>query len=48
MVNLFTQCDADYGKRVAEELKKTEKDRNGKMQVAINLAEEMAHPSDPY
>jgi catalase len=25
MVNLFTQCDADYGKRVAEELKMPEK-----------------------
>ena len=48
MVKLFIQCDADYGKRVAEGLKTRGKDKADKMDEAVNKADDMAHPSDPY
>lgn len=46
MVEMFTKCDPDYGKRVADGLEA--KQGNDKMEEAVNQAEEMGHPSDPY
>jgi catalase len=51
MVELFTQCDPEYGQRVAEGLKKGS---NGSMldpkvaKEAVAQAEEMAHDAKPY
>ncbi|MCA1029706.1 catalase [Bacillus timonensis] len=48
MIDLFTQCDPDYGKRVAEGLKNHGKGTEDKMEEAVQQAKEMGHPSDPY
>jgi catalase len=55
MVELFTQCDPDYGRRVAEGLKAgSNGQHNGQPIGAVNAndavkqAEEMSHGSKPY
>lgn len=46
MVDIFTQCDEDYGNRVRDGLANAGK--GDKMEEAVRQAEEMGHPSDPY
>jgi catalase len=59
MVELFTQCDPDYGRRVAEGLKAGSNGQpNGKQtgqpigsanaNDAVKQAEEISHDSKPY
>ncbi|MGQ5110901.1 catalase KatX [Bacillus halotolerans] len=54
MIENFTKADPDYGKRVAEGLKKaSEKNSNGPIGTtetaqAAEQAEQESHPSDPY
>jgi catalase len=48
MVDMLTQCDADYGKRLAEGLKNPGKSMDSKMDEAVQQAEEKGHSSDPY
>ncbi|MFE8701321.1 catalase KatX [Cytobacillus sp. FJAT-54145] len=57
MIDIFTQCDPDYGRRVAEGLKGADasgtSDTGGPIgsthtEDAVKQAEEMGHPSDPY
>ncbi|KUP08202.1 catalase [Bacillus coahuilensis p1.1.43] len=46
MIEMFTQCDEDYGKRVKEGLEHHK--TVDKMEAAVKEAEEKGHPSDPY
>jgi catalase len=55
MVQLFTQCDADYGRRVAEGLQKAASQQVEKGPIgskssdtAVRQAEEQAHEAKPY
>jgi catalase len=55
MVELFTQCDAEYGRRVAEGLKNTTQDDQAKGPIgsthsgeAVTHAEEVATEAKPY
>ncbi|WP_026567552.1 catalase [Bacillus sp. UNC41MFS5] len=48
MVEMLTQCDPDYGKRIAEGIKKAGKTVDSKMEDAVKKAQEMGEPSDPY
>lgn len=54
MIENFTKADPDYGKRVAEGLKKaSENNSNGPVGTtetaqAAEQAEQESHPSDPY
>jgi catalase len=55
MVQLFTQCDADYGRRVAEGLQKAASQHMEKgpigsksSETAVRQAEEQAHEAKPY
>jgi catalase len=55
MVQLFTQCDADYGRRVAEGLQKAASQHMQKgpigtkeSETAVRQAEEQAHEAKPY
>ncbi|HEX8425289.1 catalase [Hymenobacter sp.] len=53
MIDLFTQCDADYGRRVAEGLKKSghhpaKMTSSDSTSEAVQEAEEMAHDAKPY
>ena len=54
MIELFTKCDADYGRRVAEGLRNTpstnEKGPIGSTKTgeAVKEAEEKSHPAKPY
>jgi len=54
MVELFTQCDAEYGRRVAEGLRNADNGLqkgpigNGHSQDAVMEAETMAHDAKPY
>ena len=55
MIDLFTQCDEDYGRRVAEGLKmahkmKSDMDRKGSTQEhqAVQQAEDIAKEAKPY
>ncbi|OLO39212.1 catalase [Alkalihalophilus pseudofirmus] len=48
MVDMLTQCDEDYGKRIAEGLKKAGEQKDTKGEEAVKQAEQMGHPSDPY
>jgi catalase len=55
MIDLFTQCDEDYGRRVADGLKmaskmKSEMDRKGSTQEqqTVQQAEDVAKEAKPY
>ncbi len=57
MIENFYKCDQDYGKRVEEGLKNAKVDSVGEQQgpigateteEAVQQAEKMGHPSDPY
>lgn len=48
MVDMLTQCDPDYGKRIAEGIKEAGKTAESKMEDAVKQAQEMGEPSDPY
>lgn len=48
MVDMLTQCDPDYGKRIVEGIKNAGKSTEAKMEDAVHQAEEMGHASDPY
>ncbi|PLS03673.1 catalase [Neobacillus cucumis] len=48
MVEIFTQCDEEYGKRVREGLSQTVTNADTKTEKAVTKSEEMGHPSDPY
>lgn len=57
MVEYFTQCDPNYGKRVADGLKTADDSGTSETggpigstqtETAVKQAEEMGHPSDPY
>lgn len=48
MIDMLTQCDEDYGKRIAEAIKNAGDGTAGKMEEAVQQAEEMGHASDPY
>lgn len=55
MVELFTKCDPDYGRRVADGLKKAEKDMIDKGPIgskdsrkAVEEAEKVSKPAKPY
>ncbi|CCH52322.1 Catalase [Fibrisoma limi BUZ 3] len=54
MVELFSQCDEDYGRRVREGLQQAgDRQKHGQVnneanQEAVQKAEEMAHPAQPY
>ena len=54
MVELLTQCDAEYGRRVAEGLKNADNGLqkgpigNGHTQDAVMEAEAVAHEAKPY
>jgi catalase len=54
MVELLTQCDPDYGRRVAEGLKGSNGQHNGQPIGAVNAndalkqAEDVSHSSKPY
>ena len=48
MIENCTKCDPDYGKRIAEGIKKVLKSNQDKMEKAVGEAESMSHPSDPY
>jgi catalase len=47
MIDMLTQCDEDYGKRIAEAINMAGKEAN-KMDEAVDQAKQMGHPSDPY
>lgn len=47
MIELLTKCDKDYGRRVAEGLKKEDKDGDHKMEEAVIKEKEIGYPSDP-
>lgn len=46
MIELFTQCDEDYGRRVREGLDNRQKPDT--KQQAVDEAQEMAHEAQPY
>jgi catalase len=48
MIEMLTKCDKDYGRRVAEGLKKEDKDGDNKMEEAVIKVKETGHSSDPY
>ncbi len=48
MLEMFIQCDKDYGRRVADGLKMAENNGKAKKDDAVKQAEKMGHPSDPY
>ncbi len=48
MIENCTKCDPDYGKRIAEGIKKVLESNQDKMDKAVGEAESMSHPSDPY
>lgn len=48
MIDIFTQCDEEYGRRVAEGLKSAGENQETKMVEAVEKAEELGHPSNPY
>jgi len=54
MIELFTKCDADYGRRVAEGLRNSSSSNDkgpiGSTQTgeAVKQAEEKSHPAKPY
>lgn len=48
MVDMLTQCDPEYGKRIAEVIKMAGKPADSKMEEAVEQAKEMGQPSDPY
>ncbi|WP_277678312.1 catalase [Gracilibacillus dipsosauri] len=48
MVEMCYQCDQDYGKRLEDGLKNATSSREEKMEKAVDMAEEMSKPSDPY
>ena len=55
MIDLCAQCDADWGHRLAEGLKKAASGQAGATQAneakaleAVKQAEEMAHDAKPY
>jgi catalase len=45
---MLTQCDPDYGKRIAEGIKMAGKNADSKMEEAVKQAKEMGYPSDSY
>ncbi|WP_312092080.1 catalase [Niallia sp.] len=48
MIESCSKCDPDYGKRIAEGIKKVTESNQEKMDKAVGEAESMSHPSDPY
>ena len=53
MIDLFTQCDAEYGRRVAEGLKQPVAESangmgNEKAHEAVEEAEQMSHEAKQY
>jgi catalase len=48
MLDMFTKCDEDYGKRVAEGIKQGMKNMENKQEEAVREADSEGHPSDPY
>jgi catalase len=48
MIEMFIQCDKDYGRRVADGLKMAKNNGEAKKDDAVKQAEKMGHPSDPY
>ncbi|GAA5512864.1 catalase [Deinococcus carri] len=48
MVELFTQCDADYGRRVAEGLAQAAQGMEAQKEEAVQQAEEQSHEAQPY
>ncbi|EYB69143.1 catalase [Deinococcus phoenicis] len=48
MIDLFTQCDPDYGRRVAEGLARAGQSMEEKKEEAVQQAEERSHEAQPY
>ncbi|WP_078595838.1 catalase [Evansella clarkii] len=48
MVDNFTQADEEYGRRVREGLEKGGVSMEDKQDEAVEKAQELSHPSDPY
>ncbi|WP_163536119.1 catalase [Gracilibacillus sp. YIM 98692] len=48
MIDMCYQCDDNYGKRLEEGLKMAMDGQKDQMERAVEQAEEMGHPSDPY
>ncbi|WP_019586647.1 catalase [Deinococcus apachensis] len=48
MVELFTQCDPDYGRRVAEGLEQVRRGREEQERDAVRQAEERSREAQPY
>ncbi|OLS39961.1 catalase [Bacillus sp. MRMR6] len=48
MIDMLTQCDPDYGSRIAEGIKKASESVTSKMEEAVQQAEELGRVSDPY
>ncbi|GGK17120.1 catalase [Deinococcus malanensis] len=48
MVDLLTQCDTDYGRRVAEGLAQAGQSTEEDQQQAVRQAEENSHEAQPY
>ncbi len=48
MVELFTQCDAEYGRRVAEGLRAHAQSREEKKAAAVTQAEDKSREAQPY
>ena len=48
MVELFTQCDAEYGRRVAEGLRAHAQSREEKKAAAVTQAEDRSREAQPY
>lgn len=48
MIEIFRNCDEEYGRRVEEGLRAAGTEADTKMEDAVNLAEELGHPSDLY
>jgi catalase len=50
MIELFTQCDQDYGRRVAEGLKmaSAKSSEKGRSAQAVEQAEQVSKEAKPY
>ncbi|SMB89447.1 catalase [Deinococcus hopiensis KR-140] len=48
MIDLFTQCDPDYGRRVAEGLAQVRQSAEEKKEQGVQQAEERSHEAQPY
>ncbi|WP_096188482.1 catalase-related domain-containing protein [Evansella halocellulosilytica] len=48
MISMLTECDEEYGLRVADKIQEASDQEGTKMDQAVEPAEEQGHISDPY